>query len=222
MDGGVNKYNDSENNITITEVLNDGNDTNNLGLSSTTISTMKKYDKIFENFENGNYTYSDISEKIIKEMGNEIEELYFSVIKEKMSSVTGIDKDDFKLRPRDPSIDSPTCINAYEDDTFNKKTWNERNIFDIFDNTNIIPDKLANAIEKIEEIKKLNSNLEEDIANGTISSYEKYFKKLQKYYNYIEKIATCEIVIDENENITLIQYEKEQSQDNQRNNDNER
>lgn len=222
MDGGVNKYNDSEDNITITEVLNDGKDANDLGLSSATISTMEKYDKIFENFENGNYTYSDISEKIITDMGNEIEKLYFSIIKEKMSSITGIDTDKFTLRPKDPSTDSPTRINAYEDNTLKRKTWTERNIFDIFDNTNIIPNKLANAIEKIEDIKNLNSDIEEAIANENISSYEKYFKKLQNYYNYIEEIATCEFIIDENENITLIQYEKEQSQDNQRNSDDER
>ena len=197
--------------ITITQMQEEGETSENLGLSSSTIATFKRYDQLFEDFENGEYDYNDMSADTVVDMTEELESLTLSTIKEKMSSITGVDTSDIKINYKFNNGDGKyyVYIRTYED-SYKKESWNNANSSLFFKKKNNIPSKLANVITQLENLENLKSKIEEDVVDGKIS-YKKYLKQLQKYYENLEEVATSDFIMDENGNITLVQYENEQT-----------
>ena len=186
-------------------------------LSEETEDMLEKYTEIFEEVDNGTYDYSDMSADKLQEMVDEVESLYFSVIKEKMSSLTEIDKSDFTLRYYD-NDDSGTIVTrviAYEGE-YNEESWyNDGRIIHFGKQSNTISDDISDAIYEIAVFDNIRSKIEEEIKNGEISFVEILKELEESYYYFDSKIVTSDFIMDENGNITLDEIEQEQTQSQQ-------
>ncbi len=171
-----------------------------LNLSEETMNQLKKYAEYFENYDKND----PLSDEDILKMVQDIENLNFDVIKEKMGNLLNKDKSNIKLYYKFEKADGKTyaAVTVNEDDCINRQVFsNDRKL--IFPNKNTIPREIENGIIQIEEY----SNIRNDLANDRISKSNSV-KQLKKLYKNIENIASGELIKDEKGNIALIEYDK--------------
>ena len=209
-------YNNTQEPVTITQMEENGENTENLSLSNATIATFKNYDQLFEDFENGEYDYNDMSADTVVDMTEELESLTLSTIKEKMSNLTGVDVKNIKVYYSFENSDGTYHVSITTNKgSYYEETWRNREFIDnIFSKKeNNIPEELKDVITQIESLRNLGNDVTKDAADGKIS-YKKYLKQLQSYYENIEDIATSDWKLDENKNITVTEHEIEQTKAN--------
>ena len=172
----------------------------NLHLNEETMNQLEKYAEYFENYDKND----PLSDEDILKMVQDIENLNFDVIKEKMGNLLNEDKSNIKLYYKFEKADGKTyaAVTINDDDCINRQVFsNDRKL--IFPNKNTIPREIENGIIQIEEYE----NIRNDLANDRISKVNSV-KQLKKLYKNIENIASGELIKDEKGNITLVEYDK--------------
>ena len=182
--------------ITITQMQENGVNLNKLNLAEDTISIMKKYDQYFEKWNNGEIDAATLTDNDVINMLNEIENANFNVIKDKMASLKNVNRDDIKLHYDFEKSDGNylAWINVNEDDLSEKETYTSAD--------GSVSSQISNLIIQLEEYNNLMGNLKGDGITKVNA-----IKELQKLYQNIIEVAGKDLVIDEKGNLQLEENE---------------
>ena len=136
-------------------------------------------------------------------MISEIEDLNFNVIKDKIASLRGVNRDDIKLSYSFEKGDGTylTAITINEGEYGKEEVYTKPDLIDL-NKENTIPKDVSNLIEQLDRY----SNLKSDLKADDISKV-KAIKRLEKLYGNISDIATKEFTMDEKGNIGLKEYD---------------
>ena len=187
---------------TITQIQENGVDLNELDLADDTINSMKKYDQYFEEWNNGEINEATLTNQEIEEMLEEIKDLNFNVIKDKVASLSDVERKDVTLAYRGEEDGVITTISVKENDYGNKKVYsNAGNLFRANENT-INSNEISDLILQLEEF----DNLSEKLKDNDVSKVNA-IKKLEQLYQQITKVAEQELVMDEKGNLSLQEIE---------------
>lgn len=170
-----------------------------LGMGEETLSQLEKYNEYFENLDKNTLFSEEEVFKIIQE----IENLNYDVIKEKMGYLLNEDKSDIELYYRFEKADGTTytAITVNKDDPTKRKIFSNDRILALPDK-NTIPKDIENGIKQIEEY----DNIRNDLISDKISKVNSV-RKLKKLYKNIENIASGELLRDEKGNITFVKFD---------------
>lgn len=187
---------------TITQMQENGVDLNEFNLADDTINSMKKYDQYFEEWNNGEINEATLTNQEIEEMLEEIKDLNFNVIKDKVASLSDVERKDVTLAYRGEEDGVITTISVKENDYGNKKVYsNAGNLFRANENT-INSNEISDLILQLEEF----DNLSEKLKDNDVSKVNA-IKKLEQLYQQITKVAEQELVMDEKGNLSLQEIE---------------
>ena len=187
---------------TITQMQENGVDLNEFDLAEDTISSIKKYDQYFEEWNNGEIDEATLTNQEIEDMLKEIKDLNFNVIKDKVASLSNVDRKDVTLAYRGEEDGVVTTISVKENDYGDKKVYsNAGNLFGTNENT-INSDEISDLILQLEEF----DNLSDKLKDNDISKVNA-IKKLEKLYQNITEAASQELVMDEKGNLSLQEIE---------------
>lgn len=187
---------------TITQMQENGVDLNEFNLADDTINSMKKYDQYFEEWNNGEINEATLTNQEIEEMLEEIKDLNFNVIKDKVASLSDVERKDVTLAYRGEEDGVITTIAVKENDYGNKKVYsNAGNLFRANENT-INSNEISDLILQLEEF----DNLSEKLKDNDVSKVNA-IKKLEQLYQQITKVAEQELVMDEKGNLSLQEIE---------------
>lgn len=187
---------------TITQMQENGVDLNEFDLADDTVNSMKKYDQYFEEWNNGEINEATLTNQEIEDMLEEIKDLNFNVIKDKVASLSDVERKDVTLAYRGEEDGVITTISVKENDYGNKKVYsNARNLFGTNENT-ITSDEISDLILQLEEF----DNLSDKLKDNDISKVNA-IKKLEKLYQNITEVASQELVMDEKGNLSLQEIE---------------
>lgn len=205
--GGISLINQHDVNqpqpVNMIEIQQDGVTSQSLGLSEATVELFEKYDEYFENFDKNNQ-YNLTDEQIIS-MINEIENMHFSTVKEKMGSLIGEEPKNIRMYYGVEKADGEDyTLIVINEDSYNREVYSSHSTWP-FPNKNHIPSKLSEIILQLEDLKKLESDVRADKITKVNA-----VKKLENLYETLERVATGDFVKDEKGNISIIQYEGKQ------------
>ena len=187
---------------TITQIQENGVDLNELDLADDTINSMKKYDQYFEEWNNGEINEATLTNQEIADMLEEIKDVNFNVIKDKVASLSDVERKDVTLAYRGEEDGVITTISVKENDYGNKKVYsNAGNLFRANENT-INSNEISDLILQLEEF----DNLSEKLKDNDVSKVNA-IKKLEQLYQQITKVAEQELVMDEKGNLSLQEIE---------------
>lgn len=175
-----------------------------LGISEDTMEKFEKYDEFFSNFDKND----TLTDEMVLAMSDEIEEMNFSVVKEKMANLLNEDVNNITLHYSFEKSDGEflTAI-AVNEGKLGKEQIFTGNKNLIMPDSNTIPKSVEDVITQLNDFKNLNSDLKEDKITKVNA-----VKKLKKLYDNIADIASSEFIKDEKGNITLVHYEKAKEQ----------
>lgn len=208
----LNKHNEPEYNIT--QIQEMGNNPQNMGLSPETVEKFEQYDEYFENFDNDS-KYNLTDEKVL-EMIADIRDLHFSVVKEKVGDLKGVDAKDITMYYSFIKGDGKyySSVVLHEDEYGKEETFSNSSsgLFGI-GKKNYLPEEITNIITQLESLNSLSKELKLDKISKVNA-----IKKLEKLYDNVGTLASSQLMIDEKGNITVIPFqienkEKEDSQE---------
>lgn len=175
--------------------------TQNLGMSQETIDELTQYEEYFNNLSEEELY--NLTEEDITDMIKEIRQLHFSVVKEKMATVTQTKSSDIELSSSFEKNDGRhTVMITTQDENYQKEQYTNVDKL-IGENKNYIPEELANAVVQIGELDYLQTSLKED----KISKINAV-KELKGDYKELLTLATGELIKDEKGNIAVVHYDK--------------
>lgn len=184
----------------VEQLLEQGENPANLGLSQETIDTLLEYSEYFSDREN-------MFEKDISSVAQELYDLNLFIIKEKVAKVTGHDPKDLEIRLGFDKADGiqSTSI-SLKDDSYSSRpnilySGLSSKIIPISDETTL-PEDVCDLAWQLDTI----STLQDEIASGKISDANAW-KKLQKCYGKISEFSTQELIKGENGRLALVSYE---------------
>lgn len=184
---------------TITDIQEIGVSDAALGLEADTLQAMEKYDEFFENFDSKN---CNLSEQEVENIANEIEDINFNVIKDKMGAICGANREDIKLSYRfergDGGYNSSVIVHEGEYDK--EQRYNDPASI-IKNSSNSIPHEVGNLISQIGNYESIIN----DVRADKISKVNA-IKELKKLYDKISEIATKDFIMDDKGNVSLIEY----------------
>ena len=183
--------------VTVTELQENGISASKLGLDNSTFELMKKYDGYFENFDPNNL---NLSEAEILSMADEIGQLNYDVMREKVANLYGVDASKVDYKVRDMGQDgSQYAISVEKADG---ETVSYAN--DIFPLDLKMPSNLELLAIHDDSCYRLKDELKEDKISKVNA-----VKTLKRYYRDASKVATSELSLDEKGNISMKEYEGE-------------
>ena len=187
--------------VTVTELQENGISASKLGLDNSTFELMQKYDEYFENFDPNNL---NLSEAEILNMVDEIGQLNYDVMREKVANLYGVDASKVDYRVRDMGQDgSQYAISVEKADG---ETVNYAN--DIFPLDLKMPSNLELLAIHDDTCYRLKDELKEDKISKVNA-----VKTLKRYYRDASKVATSELSLDEKGNIEMREYEEVKDKD---------
>lgn len=187
--------------FTVTELQENGISASKLGLDNSTFELMQKYDEYFENFDPNNL---NLSEAEILNMVDEIGQLNYDVMREKVANLYGVDASKVDYRVRDMGQDgSQYAISVEKADG---ETVNYAN--DIFPLDLKMPSNLELLAIHDDTCYRLKDELKEDKISKVNA-----VKTLKRYYRDASKVATSELSLDEKGNIEMKEYEEVKDKD---------
>lgn len=187
--------------VTVTELQENGISASKLGLDNSTFELMQKYDEYFENFDPNNL---NLSEAEILNMVDEIGQLNYDVMREKVANLYGVDASKVDYRVRDMGQDgSQYAISVEKADG---ETVNYAN--DIFPLDLKMPSNLELLAIHDDTCYRLKDELKEDKISKVNA-----VKTLKRYYRDASKVATSELSLDEKGNIEMKEYEEVKDKD---------
>lgn len=175
-----------------------------LGISEDTMEKFEKYDEFFSNFDKND----TLTDEMVLAMSDEIEEMNYAVVKEKMANLLNEDVENIKLHYSFEKNDGKflTAIAVNEGNASKEQIFTgNKNL--IMPDSNTIPKSVEDVITQLNDFENLNSDLKEDKITKVNA-----VKKLKKLYENIADIASSEFIKDEKGNITLVHYEKAKEQ----------
>lgn len=187
--------------VTVTELQENGISASKLGLDNSTFELMKKYDGYFENFDANNL---NLSEAEILSMADEIGQLNYDVMREKVANLYGVDASKVDYRVRDMGQDGPQYAISVE--KADGETVNYAN--DIFPLDLKMPSNLELLAIHDDTCYRLKDELKEDKISKVNA-----VKTLKRYYRDASKVATSELSLDEKGNIEMKEYEEVKDKD---------
>ena len=198
--GSVTLAGKPHNNINITDLQQMGISNSELDLNEDTIAMMQKYDAYFENFEQEN---ANLTESEVMSIINEIRELNFNVLKDKMAKLTGVTRSNVTLhydfiRGEDRDWTSVKVDKNGREESYD----NNYGILGIGNEHNI-PKDVSYLITQIRSYDTLAEDLQADKITKVNA-----IKKLKKLYAEITEIATKDFSMDEKGNVKLQDYEE--------------
>lgn len=198
----IDNKNIKENEVrSIEEMEQLGIGTQNLGMSQETIDELTQYEEYFNNLSEEELY--NLTEEDITDMIKEIRQLHFSVVKEKMATVTQTKSSDIELSSSFEKNDGiHTVMITTQDENYQKEQYTNVDKL-IGENKNYIPEELANAVVQIGELDYLQTSLKED----KISKINAV-KELKGDYKELLTLATGELIKDEKGNIAVVHYDK--------------
>lgn len=190
--------------LNIIEMQENGVNPQSLGLSAETIELFEKYDEYFENFDPKNQ-YNLTDEQILS-MIDEIREMHFSAVKEKMGDLVGEDPKNIKLSYKFDRNDGTkhSAISINEDNYTKREVYSNNRTWP-FPTKNYIPEELSNIIWQLEDLEDLASDVKTDKITKVNA-----VKKLETLYEALEQVATGEFIKDEKGNISIMHDEGKQ------------
>lgn len=187
--------------VNVTELQENGISASKLGLDNSTFELMQKYDEYFENFDPNNL---NLSEAEILNMVDEIGQLNYDVMREKVANLYGVDASKVDYRVRDMGQDgSQYAISVEKADG---ETVNYAN--DIFPLDLKMPSNLELLAIHDDTCYRLKDELKEDKISKVNA-----VKTLKRYYRDASKVATSELSLDEKGNIEMKEYEEVKDKD---------
>ena len=189
---------------TITKMQENGISPSKLGLEADTIDTMKKLDAYFANFDSNNL---DLSENELINMINEVEDVNFNVLKDKIANIKGLDRSDVSLYYKFDNGDGKyyTSITTNKDEYGKEETYS--NNINPINKSDSIPENVSDLIVQIDQYE----SLIEDVKTDRISKVNAV-NKLKELYDKISNLATLEFTVDEKGNITTEEYNLNENQ----------
>lgn len=187
--------------VTVTELQENGISASKLGLDNSTFELMQKYDEYFENFDPNNL---NLSENEILNMVDEIGQLNYDVMREKVANLYGVDASKVDYRVRDMGQDGPQYAISVE--KADGETVNYAN--DIFPLDLKMPSNLELLAIHDDTCYRLKDELKEDKISKVNA-----VKILKRYYRDASKVATSELSLDEKGNIEMKEYEEVKDKD---------
>lgn len=187
--------------VTVTELQENGISASKLGLDNSTFESMQKYDEYFENFDPNNL---NLSENEILNMVDEIGQLNYDVMREKVANLYGVDASKVDYRVRDMGQDGPQYAISVE--KADGETVNYAN--DIFPLDLKMPSNLELLAIHDDTCYRLKDELKEDKISKVNA-----VKTLKRYYRDASKVATSELSLDEKGNIEMKEYEEVKDKD---------
>lgn len=187
--------------VTVTELQENGISASKLGLDNSTFELMQKYDEYFENFDPNNL---NLSENEILNMVDEIGQLNYDVMREKVANLYGVDASKVDYRVRDMGQDGPQYAISVE--KADGETVNYAN--DIFPLDLKMPSNLELLAIHDDTCYRLKDELKEDKISKVNA-----VKTLKRYYRDASKVATSELSLDEKGNIEMKEYEEVKDKD---------
>lgn len=187
--------------VTVTELQENGISASKLGLDNSTFESMQKYDEYFKNFDPNNL---NLSENEILNMVDEIGQLNYDVMREKVANLYGVDASKVDYRVRDMGQDGPQYAISVE--KADGETVNYAN--DIFPLDLKMPSNLELLAIHDDTCYRLKDELKEDKISKVNA-----VKILKRYYRDASKVATSELSLDEKGNIEMKEYEEVKDKD---------
>lgn len=187
--------------VTVTELQENGISASKLGLDNSTFESMQKYDEYFKNFDPNNL---NLSENEILNMVDEIGQLNYDVMREKVANLYGVDASKVDYRVRDMGQDGPQYAISVE--KADGETVNYAN--DIFPLDLKMPSNLELLAIHDDTCYRLKDELKEDKISKVNA-----VKTLKRYYRDASKVATSELSLDEKGNIEMREYEEVKDKD---------
>ena len=189
--------------VTVTELQENGISASKLGLDNSTFESMQKYDEYFKNFDPNNL---NLSENEILNMVDEIGQLNYDVMREKVANLYGVNASKVDYRIRDLGQDGSqyaVSIEKQDGETVNYV----KNTFP-FDKDNKMPGDIELLAIHDDTCYRLKDELKEDKISKVNA-----VKTLKRYYRDASKVATSELSLDEKGNIEMKEYEEVKDKD---------
>ena len=183
--------------VTVTELQENGISASKLGLDNSTFELMKKYDGYFENFDANNL---NLSEAEILSMADEIGQLNYDVMREKVADLYGVDASKVDYKVRDMGQDGSQYAISVEKADGETVSY----VNDIFPLDLKMPSNLELLAIHDDSCYRLKDELKEDKISKVNA-----VKTLKRYYRDASKVATSELSLDEKGNISMKEYEGE-------------
>ena len=180
-------------NIGITEIGSEQEAS--LGLNTETIQTLKECREFFENSQ-GNIYEQDLLEMISK-----IDDLHYSVVKEKAANLLGVNPEDITMYYGSEEGEDKTRI-VINENKYDRQIYSVGNFLQ---RKNTIPKEIAETIKQLDDV----SDLRGRIVSDKISKANAV-KELEEIFGNIEELAMSDLIIDEKGNISVISYSEAQ------------
>lgn len=168
--------------VTITQMQERGLELGNTGLSEETAELLEQYNEYFEKFNSKNT--HNLTDNFVINMIDDIEDLHFSVVKEKMGNLLGEDAKNITMyygTDRGDGAKYATVI--INENRYNQKIYN--NISGVILGKEQIPDEVADVIRQLGKLSPIEKKLKAD----EITKVEA-IEDLEKIYRKLELIAT--------------------------------
>lgn len=181
-----------------------------LGMNQETIEKLDKYNEYFEEFDkNDQY---NLSEQDVLKMVEEIRELHFSVVKEKLATVTHTEPQDIELGYSYEKNDGTYSVKAMvTNEDYITETYRNNGLFGVSGDSKEMPDEMASTITQLEKVDLLKS----EVMNDKISKVNAV-KELKKIYSKLDSFAAGELVKDKEGNLSLAYFDKNRIEDKER------
>lgn len=184
--------------MTVTQLQDMGIDT---GLEEDTLEKMLQYDEYFADFDKD--TVMNLTDNDVTVMIDEVRQLNFDALKDKIADLSGVTRDDVKLYiGHNDDIGPCPMISINEGTNGEQKYMTDQNsIFDI-STRNSIQQRISDLILQLQEYDEL----KKDLLNDSITKVNA-IQKLKELYGKISEVATREFFMDEKGNITTEEYD---------------
>lgn len=190
----------------ITSLKEKGIDINHIGLGQDTIQLMRKYDEYFTNFDEKKAL--GLTDNDVIAMLNDIKQLNYDALKDKIAALRGVSREDVKLHYRFEKGDGVdyTSVSINEDQYGKEENYSDANSFILgLGKKNCLPKEISDLILQLQNYDDIEGSLKADKITKI-----KAIKKLRKLYEKITEIATKEFIMDEKGNIYTVEYENKE------------
>lgn len=190
----------------ITNLKEKGIDINHIGLGEDTIQLMRKYDEYFTNFDEKKAL--GLTDNDVIAMLNDIKQLNYDALKDKIAALRGVSREDVKLHYRFEKGDGVdyTSVSINEDQYGKEENYSDANSFILgLGKKNCLPKEISDLILQLQNYDDIEGSLKADKITKI-----KAIKKLRKLYEKITEIATKEFIMDEKGNIYTVEYENKE------------
>ena len=194
---------DKEPENSITQMQEMGIDTNEMGLQDDTAEMMEKYDEYFKKFDGKT---AELTEQGVIDMVQEVKDINYNVIKDKMADLRGVDREDVKLYNSFDKGNGKQRVSVIinEGSYYDEERYDNDNYIFGIGKKNTIPPEISDLIIQIDDYEDIIKDVKADRITKV-----KAVKELKKLYAEISQVATKEFTMDNNGNITLQDYEKQ-------------